>query len=275
MLLRTAVLLLVIASSSFATQSIQWVRDYDQALAKAAKDSKPIFVDAYADWCGWCHKLDQEVYSDPSFVKFMSDFVPLKIDIESSTKGRQFAEKYQITGLPTLFVLDSSGKISNRIGGFIEAGALMEDIQGIQRLIEAEQKDPSNLNVSGKLADEYLAREMTDEATERFRKIVISPYSSASQKESAQFSLGLAHYSQGDLNNAQKVIEQYLQSFPQGENIEDAYLLIAQICIEKEEDHRAQRYLKQFLQKFPQSKNVPRAKDVLAALESGSGEQDH
>jgi tetratricopeptide (TPR) repeat protein len=275
MLFRIAVLLFLIASPSFAaTQSVQWVRDYDQALAKAAKDAKPIFVDAYADWCMWCHKLDQEVYSDPNFVKFMNNFVALKIDVESTSKGRQFAEKYQITGLPTLFVLDSSGKISNRIGGFIEAAALIEDIQSMQRLIEAEQKDPSNVNVAGMLADEYLAREMTDEATMRFRKIVISPNSTPGQKESAQFSLGLAYYSQGDLNNAQKVIEQYLQSFPQGEDIEDGYLLIAQICIEKGEEKRARRYLQQFLEKFPQSTNISRAKDVLTALESG-GEQSN
>ena len=276
LMIRVAAVLLfsVFASPLWATQSIRWIRDYDQALAEATKRAKPVFVDAYADWCLWCHKLDREVYADPGFVKFMSDYIPLKIDVESTAKGRQFAEKYQITGLPTLFVLDSSGGISNRIGGFVDANALMEDIQTIQQLLEAEKKNPSNLDISGMLAEEYLAREMTDEARIRFQRILSSEHSTLKQKESAQFSLGLANYYQGELDDAKKAVEQYLNSFPQGESVEDAYLLIAQIHIENGTEDRARVYLQQFLKKFPQSKNVARAKEVLTALSSEIEQRD-
>ena len=52
-------------------------RKYDKAVEEARKIGHPIFVDVYADWCQWCHKLDQEVYANPKFIQFMQkDFVP-------------------------------------------------------------------------------------------------------------------------------------------------------------------------------------------------------
>src|ERR1043166_9277250 len=86
---------------------IVWKSSIDDALQDARKNGKPVFVDAFADWCEWCHKLDREVYNDPKFLKYIEAFVPVRIDIEDHAAGSRYAEQNNITDLPTLLVLDS------------------------------------------------------------------------------------------------------------------------------------------------------------------------
>ena len=44
--------------------------------------SKPVMVDFWAEWCGWCHRLDKTTYVDPVVVKLASDFVAVKVNTE-------------------------------------------------------------------------------------------------------------------------------------------------------------------------------------------------
>ena len=39
--------------------------DFDEALKKARSQNKPLMVDFWAEWCGWCHRLDKTTYVDP------------------------------------------------------------------------------------------------------------------------------------------------------------------------------------------------------------------
>ena len=45
-----------------------WLDDYDAALKKAADENKHIVVDfSGSDWCGWCKRLDKEVFATDEF----------------------------------------------------------------------------------------------------------------------------------------------------------------------------------------------------------------
>ena len=45
-----------------------WLTDYKKATAQAEEEDKPILVDfTGSDWCGWCIRLDKEVFSKDAF----------------------------------------------------------------------------------------------------------------------------------------------------------------------------------------------------------------
>jgi TolA-binding protein len=263
-------LIFAIVSTAGAAEKIHWFHNYDQALAESRKTSKPILVDCFADWCYWCHKLDENVYTDAKFIKFSETIVPLRIDVEDKGEGTRLAEQYQLTGLPTLLVIDSEGKLLNRIGGYLEPADLINDITTMQDLLDQEQKQPDDPALLYKIAREYVAREMNPEAERRFKKILQSPDAPAALKDSAQFSLALTQFYQRKLDDSLATIQKYRTDYPQAESAEDALLLLSEIYLEKDSNELARQTIKEFLVKYPKSDNVRRAQEVLATLDENS-----
>ncbi|MDQ8195205.1 thioredoxin family protein [Coraliomargarita sp. SDUM461004] len=108
-----------------------WITDYDQALAMAKAQNKQVLLNfTGSDWCGWCIKLDKEVFSQQSFLNYAnSHYILVKLDFPRrsqipaylKTQNTELAEKYKIRGFPTIVVLDSNGK-KYRTSGYVSGG---------------------------------------------------------------------------------------------------------------------------------------------------------
>ncbi len=97
-----------------------WVTDFESAKKTATDEKKDLLLDfTGSDWCGWCIKLNDEVFSkDPfkagtkdKFVLVELDF-PRKKELDAPLKKQNEAlqEKFQIQGFPTILLCDASGK---------------------------------------------------------------------------------------------------------------------------------------------------------------------
>ncbi len=130
---RLAVLLLtastILAAPARATGPLAWSRDPHAAFAAAKSSGKLLLVDAYADWCGWCKKLDRDVFPDPQFVEVARDFVLLRIDVEDGAEGGRLADEYGADSLPTLLLLEPSGALAGAVTGFQPAGEMAASIR--------------------------------------------------------------------------------------------------------------------------------------------------
>ncbi len=110
-----------------------WGVDQTQALAKAKTDKKMVLMDfTGSDWCGWCIKMDKEIFSTPEFKKYAQDNLelveldfPHKKQLPPMTKQQNdaLAKQYGVEGFPTTVVLDSNGKTLKVFGGYVEGGA--------------------------------------------------------------------------------------------------------------------------------------------------------
>lgn len=86
-------------------------------LAKAGSESKYLFLDVYATWCGPCKYMATEVFTQKAAGDyFNATFVNAKIDAEKG-EGIEVAKKYDVKAYPTFLILDSSGKEVGRIVG--------------------------------------------------------------------------------------------------------------------------------------------------------------
>ncbi len=95
--------------------AISWKNDLSAALGEAKSSGKPVMVDFYTDWCGWCKKLDADTYADPNVKKLAEKFISVKVDAD---KSPDTAVKYGVSGYPTIIFLDSSGTLVGRIIGY-------------------------------------------------------------------------------------------------------------------------------------------------------------
>lgn len=66
------------------TEKIQWI-DFETAIEKNKTDQKPIFIDMYTSWCGWCKKLDENTFSQKDIATYINaNFHAVKFDAETT-----------------------------------------------------------------------------------------------------------------------------------------------------------------------------------------------
>lgn len=109
----------LMAQPSNGQHGIQWYTDFNQATAQAQKERKPMLLFfTGSDWCGWCKKLDQEVFASPEFAQAVGNkFVFVMLDFPMNKQqpealmqqNAQLKQRYGITGYPTVVILDQSG----------------------------------------------------------------------------------------------------------------------------------------------------------------------
>jgi thiol:disulfide interchange protein len=99
--------------------AIAWQRDLHRAGEAARAEGKLIVADVYTDWCGWCRKMDETIYSDPAIVALSRQQVFVKVNAEDRGEGQRFAQQMGVRGYPTTIVLDAQGKVLNITRGYI------------------------------------------------------------------------------------------------------------------------------------------------------------
>lgn len=99
---------------------------WEEALAKAKAESKVIFVDAYAEWCGPCKRMAKNVFTQERVGEFHNEqFINMKIDMEKGM-GLTFRQKYPVSAFPTLFYIDSSGEVVHKVKGAQKVDGLLK-----------------------------------------------------------------------------------------------------------------------------------------------------
>lgn len=110
----------------------QWGTDLPAALARARAENKRVLLDfTGSDWCPWCQKLDQDVFSTSQFASYAQNkLVLVKVDFLRNTPQSDdvkqandaLAKRYDVDGYPTCILLDASGKQLGREVGYPEGG---------------------------------------------------------------------------------------------------------------------------------------------------------
>ena len=129
--MKTKLILALLALSLttvFAAPPAGWTEDYAKAVEQAKAQKKNLLLDfTGSDWCGFCIKLDKEVFDTPKFKAFAKDnLVLVKVDFPHSKpqspkvkkQNGELKEKFPFNGYPTVVILDPEGKELGRQGGY-------------------------------------------------------------------------------------------------------------------------------------------------------------
>lgn len=121
----------VLATATALAGDGSWGTDPEKAVAAAKGTKKLVLLDfTGSDWCGWCIKLNKEVFMQPEFQEYAKenlvlvelDFPRRKAqDVATKARNEALASKYGVQGFPTIVVLNGEGKKVGELG-YVKGG---------------------------------------------------------------------------------------------------------------------------------------------------------
>ena len=111
----------------------EWQKFSIQAYETSLKNNERMVIDFYADWCIPCKELDALTFSDKSVINEMGRFTNYKVDMTITTdENESLRKRFDVIGMPTVLIIDSEGKVVNRITGFVNADEFLSFIREVK-----------------------------------------------------------------------------------------------------------------------------------------------
>jgi thioredoxin-related protein len=135
--LLSAIIILLVAFTGMAQKTpVKWYT-LPEAEKLIKENPRPVFIDTYTDWCGWCKKLDKETFTNSVIAEILNtEFYPVKFNAEGTEsvtfQGKTFindgksGKTHQLAisllkgnlGYPTVVFLDEKGQLLTPVAGF-------------------------------------------------------------------------------------------------------------------------------------------------------------
>ncbi len=135
---------LCLAAVAVRAADAGWLDDFAKAKAAAAKKKVPMLMNfTGSDWCGWCIKLEKEVFSQKAFQDYAAkNLVLMKIDFpreieqtaDVKAQNKKLSDEFKVRGYPTIYLVDTDGKIIGKTG--YKPGGAEKYVEHLQELLK-------------------------------------------------------------------------------------------------------------------------------------------
>ncbi|UKN03622.1 thioredoxin family protein [Paracrocinitomix mangrovi] len=149
-------------------EKLTWYTDLGEADKVSDETGKPIFgFFTGSDWCGWCIKLQNNVFAKEAFIKWAKEEVVLleldfprrkQLPAEQAKQNRELQQAFKVTGYPTIWMfyadkdavtnkyqLTAIGKLGYPSGPGVVAGKEEEKfLKDANKILEADAKTKAN-----------------------------------------------------------------------------------------------------------------------------------
>jgi thioredoxin-related protein len=88
------IIFVLLSSLVFSQQNVKWYT-IQEAEKLNRQSPRPIFVDTYTDWCGWCKKMDKDTFTNQVISDVLNNkYYPVKFDAEGSESITFYGQTY-------------------------------------------------------------------------------------------------------------------------------------------------------------------------------------
>ena len=132
-------------------QLFPWAAWSNETFALAKRERRFILLDCAAEWCHWCHVMDETTYVDPDVGRILNDrFVAIRVDIDARP---DLAERYGAWGWPATVIFSPDAEEVGKFRGYLAPDELKAALADIVR---ANPKDTSRIAADPGAPDDAL-----------------------------------------------------------------------------------------------------------------------
>jgi len=254
--------------------AIKWEKKFDEAVKKARRSGKPLVVDFWAEWCGWCHRLDRTTYADPAVIRRVQDFVPVKVNTEGSRRELEISARYGVRSLPTILFLSPQGRQLFRVNGFQGPGQFPRTLDAAHhvagRVIAWEaalEADPQDAAAALGLGRHLYEQEYFDEAQGLLRTAVAHDSGArVDQRREARMLLAILAHVTRDFGEAERLVKEALLLGPDPDEQPRLLFVLGRTYVSAGRQEEGVATFEVIVRQFPQSPIAQKAKETLTTL---------
>ncbi len=255
--------------------AIRWEHRFDEAVKKARAANKPIMIDFWADWCSWCHRLDQTTYVEPTVVKLSEHFIALKLDTEGGLKNQEIALRYNVATLPTITFITPGGRQILTLKGYQGPGQFPRTMETaretgtrIMAFESALDRDPRNAGALFGLGVHLFEQEYYEESRALlYRAVAHDGERPVKERKQARMLIGIIQNYDRKYAEGEQVLKDALGIRPVTEYDSRMMFVLARLYVAWNKKDAARGVLKTLIHEHSDSSVSPKARDLLASLE--------
>jgi thioredoxin-like negative regulator of GroEL len=284
--MRRALIVTVLCAATLPAQAatesrarIQWEPSFGAALKKAKAAGKPVMIDFWAEWCGWCHTFERTTFIDPTVVRLTRDFTAVRVDTEGSQSDVDVAVRYDVSSLPTILFVTGAGRIVVRVSGYQGPEQFAETLRFVRdeaRKVVAWEKaltaNPGDADALMKLGLLQLDNEAFEEARDLLQRAkAVDGSLQAGDRKRLRLALGLLRRAERKYPEAEALLKEGLALKPADEQVDPQMLfLLGRLYLAWGRRDEGLGVLKRLVGEFPRSSVSERARRTLDALAAGA-----
>jgi thioredoxin-related protein len=255
--------------------AVRWEHRLEDALKKAKSSGKPVMIDFWADWCGWCHRLDQTTYVDPDVVKLITtEFVPLKIDAEAGKRSTEIATRYGVQSLPTIAFVSPAGRLVERVSSYVPPGPFRTTLMGVKAKADkviawetALGKDPQDAAALFQLGMHMFEQDSYEESRDLLRRAAeVDARRPVADRKQTRMLIGIIDRYDSKFERAEAVLKEGLAFEPATEFDPKMLYVLGRVYAAWNKTPEARLILNRLLAEYPTSPVAAKARETLIAL---------
>jgi thiol-disulfide isomerase/thioredoxin len=257
------------------TQGIVWEKDFDKAMALAQEHDKPVLVDFWANWCGWCHRLDRTTYVDPVVGAKAENFVSVKVNTEGNRREVEVVETYRVHNLPTILFLSPRGHQVMRINGFQGPGRFphtmdkaLEAARRVSAWEEALERDANDAAALFALGEHLFDQECYEESFDLLTLAAAHDRRRPShERRRTRMLLAILEHVQHQYAEAETLIKEALSIDPKAPDQPQLLFILGRTYVSWGRKAEGVQTMQAIVREHPQSPIAQKARETLFILE--------
>ena len=125
--------------SALPVKLVKNMSELDEQLVLAKRESRPVMLDFYADWCASCKIIDKKVFENPEIQQGLKNLVVLRADVTKENEfDQQLSKRFSVIAPPTVLFFDREGGelTSQRFVGEFSAKQFIQRLQEMKFISE-------------------------------------------------------------------------------------------------------------------------------------------